>query len=83
MRDLRGHLSGIYVPPTANFPKHFHNMGIRIEDEVLVGKEHPVVLSVSAPKEVRSSAMGIYVFAYEIVISDCGCRRGMSRHTWP
>ncbi|PPQ81078.1 hypothetical protein CVT25_014541 [Psilocybe cyanescens] len=22
---------GIYVPPTANFPKHFHNMGIRIE----------------------------------------------------
>lgn len=27
-------------------------MGIRIEDEVLVGKEHSVVLSVSAPKEV-------------------------------
>ncbi|KAF9004696.1 peptidase M24 [Cyathus striatus] len=43
---------GIYVPPTPNFPIHFHNMGIRIEDEVLVGKDHPVVLSVSAPKEI-------------------------------
>ncbi|GLB33304.1 putative peptidase M24 [Lyophyllum shimeji] len=43
---------GIYVPPTPNFPKHFHNIGIRIEDEVLVGKTDPVVLSVSAPKEI-------------------------------
>ncbi|KAJ7122944.1 peptidase M24 [Mycena epipterygia] len=43
---------GIYVPPSPSFPKHFHNIGIRIEDEVLVGKEHPVVLSVSAPKEI-------------------------------
>lgn len=43
---------GIYVPPTPQFPTHFHNQGIRIEDEVLVGKEHPVVISVSAPKEV-------------------------------
>ncbi|KAF9224423.1 peptidase M24 [Gyrodon lividus] len=43
---------GIYVPPAPQFPKHFHNMGIRIEDEVLVGKEHPVVLSVAAPKEI-------------------------------
>jgi|SRR6266498_371623 len=22
---------GIYVPPTPNFPKHFHDMGVRIE----------------------------------------------------
>jgi intermediate cleaving peptidase 55 len=43
---------GIYVPPTAAFPKHFHNIGIRIEDEVLVGKNHPIVLSVNAPKEI-------------------------------
>ncbi|KAN0097864.1 Peptidase M24, structural domain containing protein [Tylopilus felleus] len=43
---------GIYVPPLPQFPKAFHNMGIRIEDEVLVGKDHPVVLSVSAPKEI-------------------------------
>jgi intermediate cleaving peptidase 55 len=43
---------GIYVPPTAQFPKHFHNIGIRIEDEVLIGEKHPVILSVSAPKEI-------------------------------
>ncbi|KAF8451032.1 hypothetical protein L210DRAFT_3500241 [Boletus edulis BED1] len=45
---------GIYVPPVPQFPKAFHNMGIRIdsEDEVLVGKNHPVVLSVAAPKEI-------------------------------
>ena len=47
------HFAGIYVPPLPDFPKAFHNMGIRIEDEVLVGKKHPVVLSVNAPKEVR------------------------------
>lgn len=34
------------------FPRVFHNIGIRIEDEVLVGKKHPIVLSVNAPKEV-------------------------------
>ncbi|KAF8131165.1 hypothetical protein EV363DRAFT_1331897, partial [Boletus edulis] len=43
---------GIYVPPVPQFPKAFHNMGVRIEDEVLVGKNHPVVLSVAAPKEI-------------------------------
>ncbi|TRM62399.1 peptidase M24 [Schizophyllum amplum] len=43
---------GIYVPPTAQFPKHFHDIGVRIEDEVAVGERHPTVLSVSAPKEI-------------------------------
>ncbi|KAI8984931.1 peptidase M24, structural domain-containing protein [Trametes punicea] len=43
---------GVYVPPFPEFPKAFHNIGIRIEDEVLVGKKHPIVLSVNAPKEV-------------------------------
>ncbi|KIM84024.1 hypothetical protein PILCRDRAFT_819055 [Piloderma croceum F 1598] len=43
---------GIYVPPSNSFPSRFHNMGIRIEDEVLVGKEHATVLTVNAPKEI-------------------------------
>ncbi|KAK7689012.1 hypothetical protein QCA50_007703 [Cerrena zonata] len=43
---------GVYVPPSPSFPTHFHNMGVRIEDEVLIGKNHPVVLSVNAPKEI-------------------------------
>lgn len=44
---------GIYVPPSPIFPKEFHNIGIRIEDEVLVGKSHPIVLTVAAPKEIE------------------------------
>jgi hypothetical protein len=68
LQDLMLGSSGVYVPPTANFPKVFHNLGIRIEvcsnqavcymsltplqDEVLVGDNHPTILSVSAPKEV-------------------------------
>ncbi|KAI0959231.1 hypothetical protein AcW1_004114 [Taiwanofungus camphoratus] len=43
---------GVYVPPSSSYPKHFHNIGIRIEDEVLVGEKYPVVLSASAPKEI-------------------------------
>ncbi|KAH9853384.1 peptidase M24, structural domain-containing protein [Lenzites betulinus] len=43
---------GVYVPPYSEFPKAFHNIGIRIEDEVLVGKDHPVILSANAPKEI-------------------------------
>lgn len=47
-------IKGVYVPADPQFPKHFHGLGMRIEDEVLVGAEHPVVLSASAPKEVSS-----------------------------
>lgn len=43
---------GIYVPPDPAFPKHFHNLGVRVEDEVLVREDDYVVLSVDAPKEV-------------------------------
>lgn len=43
---------GITVPPLAHFPKAFHNMTVRIEDEVLVRKDDCVVLSVDAPKEL-------------------------------
>ena len=34
-----------------SFPDHF------AQDEVLIGKEHPTILTVSAPKEVRSTLM--------------------------
>ena len=44
--------TGVYVPSFSEFPRAFHNIGIRIEDEVIVGKKHPIVLSVNAPKEV-------------------------------
>ncbi|KAF8508671.1 peptidase M24 [Hysterangium stoloniferum] len=43
---------GVYVPESPAFPKQYHNIGIRIEDEVLIQKDHPIVLSVNAPKEI-------------------------------
>jgi Xaa-Pro aminopeptidase len=53
---------GVYVPADPQFPKHFHGLGMRIEDEVLVGAEHPVVLSASAPKEVCRHPLAFHFF---------------------
>ncbi|ETW84620.1 Metallo peptidase M24B [Heterobasidion irregulare TC 32-1] len=53
---------GVYVPSDPAYPKHFHGLGIRIEDQVLIGKNDPVVLSVAAPKEiadVEGSCQGV------------------------
>lgn len=47
---------GIYIPNSAEYPAEYRGIGIRIEDNVLVGGEAtggaPVVLSAEAPKEV-------------------------------
>ncbi|CAG8723280.1 316_t:CDS:10, partial [Acaulospora morrowiae] len=43
---------GIYIPPNDAYPKKYHGMGIRIEDNVLVGKTDPIVLSSTSPKEI-------------------------------
>ncbi|TIA92358.1 hypothetical protein E3P99_00652 [Wallemia hederae] len=43
---------GCYVFPSDRFPKWFHNIGVRVEDDVLVGKHAPTVLTQEAPKEV-------------------------------
>lgn len=42
----------MYVPDDECWPKHFRGMGIRIEDTVYVGEQHPIVLSVEAVKEI-------------------------------
>ncbi|WWC68482.1 uncharacterized protein I206_102411 [Kwoniella pini CBS 10737] len=44
---------GVYVPYDHKFPKAFHGLGIRIEDEVAFTKDGPLVLSATAPKEVK------------------------------
>ena len=40
------------MPDHPDIPEHFRGMAIRLEDEVLVGKTDPVVLSVNAPIEI-------------------------------
>jgi Xaa-Pro aminopeptidase len=44
---------GIYVRPAPGVPERFWNIGIRIEDDVIVGESAARVLSGSAPKTVR------------------------------
>ncbi|KAG6010910.1 hypothetical protein E4U21_002580 [Claviceps maximensis] len=52
----RGHCvtiePGVYVPYDERWPKHFHGMGIRIEDSVCVDEDSPFTLTTEAVKEV-------------------------------
>jgi intermediate cleaving peptidase 55 len=45
---------GIYVPDDERWPKHFRGIGIRIEDDVVVGEStgRQIVLSADAVKEI-------------------------------
>jgi len=43
---------GIYVRPAPDVPEHFWNIGIRIEDNVIVGEAGARVISGAAPKTV-------------------------------
>mgnify|MGYP001288016057 CR=1 FL=1 len=44
---------GCYIRPANNVPKHFWNIGIRIEDDVVVTKDGRHILTAAAPKQVR------------------------------
>jgi intermediate cleaving peptidase 55 len=44
---------GVYVPQTDQWPKHFQGIGIRIEDNVVVGESSVEVLTVDAYKEIN------------------------------
>ncbi|KAI8056906.1 peptidase M24, structural domain-containing protein [Syncephalis plumigaleata] len=43
---------GIYVPESSKFPEQYQGIGIRIEDDILIGQDKPIVLSRQAPKEI-------------------------------
>ena len=46
---------GIYIAPdNSNVPKEFRGIGVRIEDDVLVGPEGPVNLTEAIPKTVEA-----------------------------
>jgi Xaa-Pro aminopeptidase len=44
---------GLYIRPADNVPKHFWDIGVRIEDDVLVTKTSNKVLTASCPKSVK------------------------------
>ncbi|KAL1976111.1 hypothetical protein VTN31DRAFT_2393 [Thermomyces dupontii] len=43
---------GVYVPDDDRWPEPFRGIGIRVEDSVCVGDDHPIVLSPEAVKEI-------------------------------
>ncbi|KAG0373371.1 hypothetical protein BGX24_011799 [Mortierella sp. AD032] len=43
---------GLYIPRDPAYPEKYQGIGIRIEDNVVIGKTVPHVLSVTAPKEI-------------------------------
>ena len=44
---------GLYIRPAANVPKAFWNIGIRIEDDVLVTAKGREILTAECPKSVK------------------------------
>ena len=44
---------GLYVRPDKSVDKKYHNIGIRIEDDVLITKNGPEVLTSKAPKNIK------------------------------
>jgi Xaa-Pro aminopeptidase len=43
---------GCYIRPADNVPEHFWNIGIRIEDDVIVTQTGHEILTVEAPKTI-------------------------------
>jgi Xaa-Pro aminopeptidase len=43
---------GIYIRPNKSVPKKYHNIGIRIEDDILITKKGPEILTSLAPKNI-------------------------------
>jgi Xaa-Pro aminopeptidase len=44
---------GLYIRPGTNVPKSFWNIGVRIEDDVLVTSKGREILTAACPKSVK------------------------------
>jgi Xaa-Pro aminopeptidase len=42
---------GIYIPEGSPCDKKYWNIGVRIEDDVQIGKDHCTLLSIDAPRK--------------------------------
>ena len=51
--DITGE-PGCYIRPSSKVPKEFWNIGIRIEDDVLVTQDGHEVLTKDSPKTIES-----------------------------
>lgn len=46
-------LSGIYIPEgDASAPERFRGIGVRIEDDVVITEDSPLLLSADCPKDI-------------------------------
>lgn len=71
-------VSGIYVPNDERWPAHFRGIGIRIEDSVCIGDDHPIVLTPEALKEVSNGAClahsDVLTFSRSMILRPCVVR---------
>lgn len=45
--------SGLYIPEDdMNAPERFRGIGVRIEDDVVIAEDSPLILSADCPKEI-------------------------------
>ena len=44
---------GIYIRPDKLINKKYHHIGIRIEDDILITKSGPEILTADAPKQIK------------------------------
>jgi Xaa-Pro aminopeptidase len=44
---------GIYISNNQSINKNYHNIAVRIEDDVLITNGEPVVLSRNVPKSIK------------------------------
>ena len=63
---------GIYIPENSHCDPKWWNIGIRIEDDVLITPDGPVNLSAGAPRSLRDieSLMGEESILKEFILPD-------------
>jgi hypothetical protein len=72
---------GVYVPADPQFSKHFHCIGMHIEDEVVVGLEHAVVLRAAPTPPKRSLVTPTHYFLHNRFVVHYVCYDSPRAHS--